>query len=288
MLKIIKKSLFILKNNLIFIQPLLIYLLFLLTGISFILNQNIYSTPKILMSIAITLMTIAFTGGWFHIIKEGIISYNPDDSKNESAVKSINILKSFFEGVGANFLKTLGIYIILFFLYLIIGTLITKLCLMLFGEPKIIHELPKLSKAASEAEFLNIVNSFSIKDYVVISNWFIVIYIISSTLNFFTLLYFGITFFEKANIFKTFWLSIKFFFKNILNVILLMISIFVISIGLQLITFILGKSSIALVISLILLSLYLNYYILLVFCLYYDTINSNNGTKCLRENETGN
>ena len=95
MLNIVKKSFYILKNNLIFIQPLLLFLLIFMTALSYILNRGGMHIPQIILCIAIILMIIAFSAGWFFINKEGIILYNPEDDKDETAKKRFKVLKNF-------------------------------------------------------------------------------------------------------------------------------------------------------------------------------------------------
>ena len=159
MLETIKKSYYILKNNLIFIQPLLLGLLLIMTAFSFIIGRNFFSFSKIVLLLSMFLLFIAFSAGWFYINKQGILNYNENDSKEEIALKAVQNFKKFFEGVGADFLKTAVSYILLFILYAASLYIVTKFCMSIFGEPKIIYDFPKILKASSQAEILNYINS---------------------------------------------------------------------------------------------------------------------------------
>ncbi len=231
-------------------------------------------------------MFIAFSAGWFYINKQGIINYCEADSKEEIAMKAVQNFKKFFEGVGSDFLKTVGSYFIFFILYAAILYFLTKFCMSVFGEPKIIYEFPKILKASSQAEILNYINNITIQDKITFISWIMVFNIVSSIMNFFIILYFAVVSFENVNILKAFWIAIKFFFKNILGVVAILFVIFILYVFLNILSVILGTNSLSFVILIILFTIYLNYYLLLVFCFYYDKTknNSNNRTECIGEN----
>ncbi|MCD7780202.1 MAG: hypothetical protein LUH05_05970 [Candidatus Gastranaerophilales bacterium] len=281
MLKVLKKSFFILKNNLIFIQPLLFLLLIFMTAAAVVVNKNFYTVPKIILLFSMILLLAAFSSGWFYINKLGMSDYNENDLKEEIVSKAVKNFKKFFEGVGIGFFKILFSYFIIFIIYSVLLFLCAKLCLIIFGEPKIIYELPKLAKAASQAEILNILNNLSNNDKMVFSYWVLAINIAASVLNFFSMLYFAVISLENANIFKSLWISIKFFFKNILETASVIMVMFLLYVILNLLSLILGTNSLSFVILIILFTLYLNYYLLLVFCLYNEKTkdNGNNGTE---------
>ena len=200
MLNIVKKSFYILKNNLIFIQPLLLFLLIFMTALSYILNRGGMHIPQIILCIAIILMIIAFSAGWFFINKEGIILYNPEDDKDETAKKAVQSFKKFFEGVGADFLKIMGGYIILAVIFTGLMYLSAKFCTKVFGEPKFIYELQKIAAAQSQAQVLNSLNTVSTEDKLAFSGWVLVFNFISSIFNYFVLLYVAAIEFSNSNI----------------------------------------------------------------------------------------
>ena len=286
MLETIKKSFCILKNNLIFIQPLLLGLLLIMTAFSFLVGRNFFSFSKIVLLLSMVLLFIAFSAGWFYINKQGVLNYNENDSKEEIALKAVQNFKKFFEGVGADFLKTAGSYIILFILHAATLYIVTKFCMNVFGEPKIIYDFPKILKASSQAEILNYINSITIQDKITFMSWMVIFNIAASIVNFFIVLHFAVVSFENVNILKSFWLALKFFFKNLLGVVAILVVIFILYVFLNILSVLFGSNSLSFVILIILFTIYLNYYLLLVFCFYYDKTknNSNNRTECIGEN----
>jgi len=254
-----------------------------MTFVSFIINRNIYLIPKVVMLISVVLLFIAMLSGWFYINKYGVLSYNENDSKEEITIKTVQNLKKFFEGVGADFFKTLGICLIYGILYFAIIVAVSKICISILGEPKIIYELPKLAKASSQAEILNFINSISIHDKFVFTSWIMTLNIVSAILNFLGILYFAVSSFEKVNIFKSLFLAVKFFFKNILGNAAIVVLMFVLYILLNILSLLLGTNSLSFVILIILFTMYLNYYVILVFCFYNDKAkdNSNNRTELI-------
>ncbi len=279
MLNIYKKSLLILKNNLIFIQPLLLCLLMIMTILSFVVSKNVYIASKIVLLISMVLMIIAFSAGWFYINKLGVENYNSNDTKDEIAIKAIQNFKKFFEGVGFAFAKTTFSYVMIVSLYFLIVFLAAKLCLHFYGEPKIIYELPKLSHASSQAEILNFLNGITNSDKVIFSLWILTFNFISTVFNFFIILFFTVLNFENLNIFKTFWFSVKFFFQNFFDSIGIMIFTFALYAILNILSLLLGVNSLSFVILIILFTMYLNYYLLLVFCFYYDKAKNNSNRR---------
>lgn len=283
MQNIFKKSFFILKNNLIFIQPLLLCLLLFMTVFAFVIGRNLFIVPKILLLISMLLLFVAFCSGWFYINKFGVLNYIENDSQEEITMKSVQNLKKFFEGVGSDFIKTTIAYFILFIIYTGLLFVIYNLCMQVFGEPKIIYDFPKILNASSQAEILNYLNSITTNDKVVFASWIITINCVTSFMNFFVILYFAILNFEKTNVFKSLWLAVKFFFSNIFSVILIIIFAFVLYVLFNFLSIVLGTNSFSFVILIILFTVYLNYYLLLVFCFYYDKTkdNCNNRTELI-------
>lgn len=281
MLNIYRKSLLILKNNLIFIQPLLLCLLMFMTALSFLASKSTLLIPNIVLLISMFLLFIAFSAGWFYINKFGVENFNETDTKEEITIKAVQNFKKFFEGVGFAFVKTTFSYVLLFIIYFLVVLLSVKLCLHFYGEPKIIYELPKLAAASSQAEILNFLNGIPYKDKIIFSLWILTFNFISTILNFFVVLFFAVLNFEGFNIFKSLWVSIIFFFKNFIGSISIMFFTFVLYVFLNILSVLLGANSLSFVVLIILFTMYLNYYLLLVFCFYYDKakINSNNRTE---------
>ena len=287
MLNIVKKSAKILKNNLVFIQPLLLCLLIFMTVSSFFINKNIFIVGKICLSISMLLLFISFTAGWLHINKFGVILHEENATPEEIANKAIIGIKKFFEGIGENFFKTLGSYFIICFFSLGVIYAVSKLLVASIGEPKLIYELPKLAQATSQAEIINFVKNISDNDKIVFSLWMIVSNIVIFIINFFALLYFAVLNFEKDNIIKAIFTTIKFFFKNLIASLFFVFFLFVLYLGINLFSLFLGTSSFSLIILIILFTVYLNYNVLLVFCFYNEKtkVDSDNRAEFIGEDK---
>lgn len=252
-----------------------------MTALTFIAGRNLFIVPKVVLIISMLLLLVAFSAGWFYINKYGILNYRENDSQEEVTLKAIQNFKKFFEGVGSDFLKTAVAYLTVFTLYVALLYAVSNLCMLAFGEPKIIYDFPKIMKSSSQAELLNYVNSITTEDKVVFASWVTIFNLVASFMNFFVMLYFAVLNFEKTNIVKSLWLAIKFFFKNILGVIAIIVFVFILYVLLNLLSIILGTNSFSFVVLIILFTIYLNYYLLLVFCFYYDKtkVNSDNRTE---------
>lgn len=274
-----KTALKILKNNMLFIQPLLMYLLLVMTGATYIASKNVYLVPKICISVSIILMTIALTAGWLYINKLGVNDYNPDDDSTVITEKTVKNFKQFFTGVGENFLKMLGAYIFYGALYLLCLFLITKLCLQVFGEPTVFLAFPEIAKLQTNAEVISYLNSISDTDKLNFVSWVWTIIVSSSVLNFIGVLYLTALTFEKRNIFVCFWFALKFLFKNILPCLAITVAMFMAYFVLNLLSFVLGANSFSFALLIILLTLYLNYYILLVFCFYNERTKDSSNSR---------
>ena len=136
-------------------------------------------------------------------------------------------------------------------------------------------DMPKLAQAQTSAELMAYLNNISNAEKIAFVSWIWAFVILSSILNFFCLLYFAALNFEKRNIFVTLWHTIKFFFINLVPNVGIIIIMFFVYFLLNLLSIVIGTGTISFVILIILFTLYLNYYVLLVFCLYDDKTKDN-------------
>ncbi len=281
MLNSFKKSFKILKNNTIFVQPILLFMLTILSILLFLSGRILPVYSQILLLISFSLLFVAFCSGWLYINKLGVISYNENDTAAEISEKSIRNFKKFFEGVGINFVKLLITVILLMSIYFLVMYGLTKFCLHYFGMPEIINDFRKIAQASSQAEILNITNNIPYSDMLVFMKWVLVIYPAAVLTGFFFVITFAALSFEETSLIKVYGRAIKFFFKNILSCIFIIIVLKIIYFIINIVSVFLGVNTISLFIITMLITIYLNYYILLVFCFYYDKTknNSNNGTE---------
>ena len=273
-----KRASNILRNNMIFIQPLLLYLLLLMTSLTFVLAKEMYFVSKCMLLLSIILMTIAFSAGWFYVNRLGVQNYNSSDEVEVVVLKAKENIKKFFVGVGENFFKSFGGFVICTILYFVGVFVVGNLCLSVYGEPTVIMDMPKLAQIQTNAELVAYLNNISETDKLAFVSWIWAFVVLSSVLNFFCILYFAVLNIEKRNIFATLWLTVKFFFMNLIPNIGIIFSMFFAYLFLNILSFLLGAGPISFFILIILFALYLNYYVLLVFCFYDEKTkdNSNN------------
>ncbi|MCD7880025.1 MAG: hypothetical protein LUG16_08860 [Candidatus Gastranaerophilales bacterium] len=275
---IFKKSSNILKNNLIFIQPLLLFLLICITAASYILAPAGIIIQKIILAFIILLMLIIFSAGWFHINKEGVINYDENDSFEVKSQKAIKNFKTFFEGVGANFIKTFLGYIFIFALYAITFYFMLKGFKSVFGIPQIIQRIPELAHAGTNIDIINFLNDFSEYDKAIFSIYIMCTNILFFILCFISTVYFAAMFLSGTNVIESMGKTIVFIIKNIWNCMFIILALLVLYILLNIFSAALGVNSFSFVILIILFTIYLNYGIILIFCFYNDKtkINSDN------------
>lgn len=281
----------ILKNNLIYIQPLLLYVLLGQLAVNFIMINRAAQLPKITLLISLFLLTVIFFAGWFNINKLAVISYNPDDSDEVTAKKSIENLKSFVSGVGEYFVKFLC-GLTFFITTAALGFYATiKLCAKTYGIPtSFIENMNAIAQANPEditSEYLiNMSNSIPFNEQLIITEWTGTIFLLSTVLFFAQNIYFTSLIIEKSNFLVCIIKSIKFFFKNFFGNILIAltaVSVFFIFNTISLFTM---NNPILFIISFLLLLFFLNFYIIIMLKYYYDKTQtgSNNGPECVGEN----
>ena len=261
----------ILKDNMLYIQPLLFYILLIMMAPAYLFSKIVLPFPKICIIISIFLLTSAFLAGWLYINKQAVLDYSIDDDKETVINKSIKNFKMYFQGVGENFFRVLGSSVIVLFIYMIS---IYKLGLIYIGHSSVFSNLINLS-AKSHEDLINYINTTSLSEQLIFVKWIGIYVLFIMLMHFFAVLYFTITVFEKNNIFCLLIKTLTFIFKNILGCIGIIAGLFLIYILINIISVLCGVNSFAFAVSIILLSLYLNYYILLVFCFYNDKTKSN-------------
>ena len=272
----------ILKNNMIFIQPILLSLLLVMMSVTYLVGA--FSGKKLLLAFSVLMATIAFMSGWFHINKLGVEDYNPDDEQTVITEKTIKNFKQFFTGVGERFIKFLLGMLIFLCLYFAVVSGVGKICLQLFGVPTLVQEFSKMAQTvATQAELVNFLNGISFEDKLVFSKWVLTILAMSSIMNFFGVLYFTVITYEDKNVLFSLWLALKFIFKNFIKCVSVILVMFALYIFLNILSVPFGSNAITFAILIILLVLYFNYYVLLVFYLYNGKAkdNSDNRTELI-------
>ena len=267
MKNILQKALNILKNNLIFIQPLLLYMLILMSLFGNLLTARNGIYLKILIIFTLFLLTVVFFAGWFHINKLAVINYNETDSEEAIYNKTLNNLKTFFQGTGENFFKVFTGLILYLTFYFILTLLIFKGYLIISKTSNIIEELTFLIRNPDITAYKSL-----LKNHIY---FILLIGLFSLVMDFFGVLYAAVMFKGGKNPFTALFSAIKFFFLNIFKSAYLIGILFIINMFISIINTFSGNSFFF-IISTILLAIYFNYYVILVFCFYNEKNNSDN------------
>ncbi len=278
---IIINSFKILKNNMLFIQPLMLYILLAITLLALIVNKNIYFLPKIIIITGTVLLAFAFASGWFYINKLAVEDFNEDDAPEDIAAKTIKNFKMFFDGVGKNFIKTLFGGLLYFIIFAVFMYVVYYFCMKYFGYPQFFEKISNLYSASDKDSILNVVNSISDFEKLVFLKWFFSMMFSVMILDFIGVLYFAVLSFCECNIFSALFKTVKTFILNLYDCILMMLVLFVLYVLINFISLFLGTGTLGFVILIILLTMYLNYYVLLIFCYYNEKTktDSNNGAE---------
>ncbi len=287
MINIIKKSFKILQNNMIFIQPPMLFMLIILTALSYTVGVKAFTIAHYMLALSVFLLTCAFLSGWFYINKEGILNYSDSDDKETVTIKSIQNFKKFFEGVGCNFIRVLVALILITCLYAVSYYCLYKGLKHYIGIPQFIYQLAELQNPTSEKELIQFINTITDSDKISFSAWVLSVVTLNAFLNFGVILFFAVLIFE--NKFTVFFKFLKFLLKNIFNAIFLILFTGFLYLVWYLLVPILSSGIISFVILILLFTIYLNYYLLLIFCFYYEKSENNscNGAERDGQNQVG-
>ena len=284
MISILKKAFKITNNNLILTTPQVLFMI--LSGVFLKLSGMTDIKGLVLTFLIFVLMTGAFLAGWFAMVKDAILQENtePDTSKT-----SYNLLKSFPQGVGEQFINY-SVAILLFFI------LIT---FVLYGAyQSALHfigilgiTVSDINNAMVSTDALNkFLNSLTMEQLIKINQWNFMFLGFLSTYMFLIMLWAPEIAYEKSNAFKAFIMSIAKLFKNFFK----SLTIFLFAMMLHIITSILtvfsGNNGGMYFVS-TLLSIYTIAYIVVLLFLYYEReikSNCDSRSDCERENEASN
>lgn len=269
-----KKSYNILKNNMIYVEPLLLWMVVFVATHVFSMHRVQLLFPKVVLWSSVSLLFIACLSGWLYINKYAFLDYNDNDSEDIITEKSLQNLKKFFEGIGIDFFRTLLAFISLLAIYYFILYFTFKSCDNYFGTPEIFKNFVQFFQTETNENIIQQINNMPDIDKIIFSKWILTINFVVSFLNFFAILYLTIMTFERKNFLKSLFLAFKYFILNIFESIGIMIFVFILYILLQILSLFFGSISILFPLFIILISLYLNYYMLIVFCFYNDKIKN--------------
>ena len=279
----IQKAFDITKENMILAQPLVIYMIVL----SFTLAGLAAQTDKILHFVFLTtnlLLGTAFISGWFYMIKQGIllnkrIENGEYENPEERMKASWDLGKTFFLGVGDNFLTittTTIFYIVIFvatmYLFFKIGTHILP-------NPNIDWNKLYVVANSTPAELQKYIFELNIQQIKALNLWGLYISCISSAFAFVTLFLYPALFKTKDK--KEFFLfspfialgkNIVFILKNFIGSLGIFIFLMFLNTVFSILSIIFNLNIILSIIGLI-LSFYVATYAIILIFLYYEEQN---------------
>lgn len=276
MIKTIKTSFILLKENLILVQPLIIFMIIfgILAQPAMFSKSNIFQA--IINGILLYLLFTTFISGWFYMIKLSVKNRNKTyNTPEELGIAQIELLKSFFIGVGEYILPM----ILNVFLYIVIMIVfafgVYKLGAHYIGTLTVSKEMLTALSGTSK-DIYNYISSPSFTPLMQkqITDW--AIYLIASSFVFSVITVFlsAIAFFKTQNPFKILIENIKFTFRNFIDAVIIVSFLIFLNAIISIINLFTTTNILLSVISIFLTVLYFAYYIILVF-VYYDQKNEN-------------
>ncbi len=139
--------------------------------------------------------------------------------------------------------------------------------------------MPKILSTNSQNELIEFLNKISNHDKIVFTLWILALNVITAVLNYCITVYFAVITFDMQNIFKAVFKTIKFIFTNLIASLFIIVYTELLYFILNILSALSGANSIAFIILIILFTIYLNYYLLLVFCFYYEKSNDNSNNR---------
>ncbi len=288
MKNLLKDSLNLLKYNSIFIQPILLFFIVLTFTESFLIRLRGANIPFFAMLISLALLFVAVQAGWFYINALAVKSANKEYESNQERYQDVSqTFGKFFVGVGAHFLKTLVVNILMFALF--IGS---AYCLYRWGSHhvgslRVMFDIVNAVNLDQSGDIFKIAQEFySPENTIIIAFWMFSSFVLFNIISFIFVLYNAVMFLDDINPFKALWKLVVFSFKNFFGLLFLLIIVSLLNLIVNFITTFSSIHFILSVFGLLLMFFYINYFVFLIF-LYYDRQkakdNCDCGTKLNRE-----
>lgn len=267
----------LLKDNTVVIQPLIFYTI--LVNLMLLPIGNTLDTQSIVViAICFGITLVVFNSGWFNMFFGCIRTIpNPNLTKEESTLKSLELYNDFFPGVAMNFLPFLGAALI----NLLIFSGLIYLAYYLNADQLVIPQGFNLDQFLQSLEKYETSQSILNKMPEAWQNYIFFVMVINHILNFLTIFYFQLMVIDKTNPISGLIDSIKTVFSHPLQTFIIYISF---NVALSISTLILLLPvCIFQFIGLVLYLISMTYFNLLIF-LYLDkqTSNNNRRANCFR------
>ncbi len=270
MFKLIKNSFKTTNDCIILATPLIIFLSILGWYFDYATN-SIDNIPKlILAAITILVMASGFVAAWLYMAKKTIALSKKIFIFDKERVKALwYLLTSLPKGIGRLFLPIIGVISTYLLVYIImfsgIGVIISK-----FAGIIDLDAINLQTLMISSQELINEVNELTDDEITIINYWYLLTFVGTSIISFFTMLWIPEIVYSEKNSFKALYNSIKKIFIDFKNSIILFCYIAFVIILLTIMNTLLMFVPVLYFLVLILYYYFLIYIVVLLFT-YYET-----------------
>ncbi len=195
MRELFKEAIKITNYNIILAVPLIIFIK-ILDLYSLFSRANIDSAPKFLIaSITVLFMFGVFCAGWFYMVEGAVkLSKKVFVLDTDRAKATMNLFKTFPEGVGKFFLSFVGVYIIFLFVQAIATPLVYILGVNIIGglDPESMQYLQELTintELAGSQGMPAFIDNLSIEQIIFFGKWSLLFMSVTSIVMYFLMLW---------------------------------------------------------------------------------------------------
>ena len=269
MRKLFIETVKITNENIILATPLVVFMWILTSYVSFS-QQTVNSMPLlVLSSVTVIVMTAAFFGGWFYMVKKAVkLSKQVFVLDADRAKATFNLIKYIPSGIGKYFLPYLGLILCSLAIIVVVCAGVFQLGMHLIGgldlDPAQVKNV--LSSAVDMKAFLD---SLSFEQLMKLNNWNMLFLAATTILSFLFMLWIPEIVFKTPNPFKALVYSIKRIFSKPMKSFKLFVFMTVLNFVLSFINTFSIINPILYFIMLVVYFYFLVYIVMLIF-LYYD------------------
>ncbi len=267
--KLFKDTVKVTNENIILATPLVVFMWILTLYVSFS-HKTVNSMPLlVLSSVTVIVMTAAFMGGWFYMVKKAVkLSKQVFVLDADRAKATFNLIKYIPSGIGKYFLPYLGMIVVSLFILVVVGAGVFQLGMHLIGgldlDPTQVKDV--LSSTADMKAFLD---SLSFEQLIKLNNWNMLFLAATTIMSFLLMLWIPEIVFKTANPFKALFYSVRKVFEKLGKSVKLFVFMTVLNFVLSFINTFSIINPFLYFIMLVVYFYFLVYVVMLIF-LYYD------------------
>lgn len=280
MIKYFLNAFKITNNNIILATPLILFMLLTTLYNGFFGGVGSNQAVALLGLITYFFMWSAFLAGWFYIIRQAILYNDENLSREEKTRKSFGLMNLMVKGVGEYFLSFLGVvfFEIIFFIGFVL--LIQYAGVNLIGKLNIpINDFVTAANTNSPEVLEGFINGLPREEIIKLAKWIYFCLASFPLFLFLQMFWFPSIIKDTKNIFRAFWNSLKFIFKNFFAVILFFVMIGFIHFVMMMLCGLMTINSILSYFSLLVYFYFMVYIVVLVF-LFYEKYEKKSCCSC--------